>query len=214
MPKLIFTRHGESVGNVAGFYQGRMDTPLSRRGVLQAERLSLRLRAWPIEAIYSSPLKRALETVRPLAAEKGMEIRVREELIEIDHGEWTGLTVNEVGEHFGELLRLWRTSPEKVKMPGGETLEDVRERGERALREILELHAGSDEFILICSHDAVLRTMIGAAMGLDLSRIWNFRLDNASLTIFDFRGGKPRLLLLNDTCHLQDLLSDADLQAL
>ena len=93
MVKLYLIRHAESEWNPIGRYQGLLDPELSERGREQAKSLGERLKDIELHAIYSSPLKRTMQTALEIARRKGMEVIPEERVIEIDHGVWSGLLV-------------------------------------------------------------------------------------------------------------------------
>ncbi len=212
MTRLILIRHAESTWNPTGRYQGRIDTELSEQGQHQAALLAQHLRPFPLEAIYASPLRRALHTAIAIGISHGLDIRVEADLTEIDHGAWSGLLKDEVEKRFGPLLQLWQEAPSQVQMPGGESLRQVRQRAQGVVERILAGHQRA--VVGLCSHDAVLKAIIATALGLDLDCFWNMGLDNASMSIVDWGEVGPRLVLLNDTCHLGGYRSAMAEQAL
>lgn len=212
MTRLILVRHGESTWNSRGCYQGRTDTELSDRGLHQAALLANRLKDTPIHAIYSSPLKRALTTAQEIASLHLLPVQIDPLLIEIDHGEWEGLTKKEVETRFASIHQQWLTSPSQTRFPGGESLDEVCKRAQEALARIAK--APTEQTTLVSSHDAVLKVMVLSALGLGIDSFWSIDLDNASVSVLEYTDGRWRLLLLNDTCHLGELKSDTSLQAL
>src|SRR5439155_9662083 len=131
---------------------------LSELGELQAERVAEKWGTMEFEAIYASPLKRAHATARPLALAKKMPLQVDERLAEIHHGAWEGNPAAVIREQYAEEYLAWRTQPHRMKMPDGESLEDVALRVGTFLRDLYAEHANGN--ILIFSHDAVLRVII------------------------------------------------------
>lgn len=212
MTVLYLVRHGESTWNNTGRYQGRIDTELSALGQQQAQALAEGLRDVPFDALYSSPLRRALVTALYIAAERGQDVLLEPGLVEIDHGQWNGLLREEVEKRFGPLLQLWQTQPAQAQMPGGENLEQVRERVVAALSRMVEVYPQGT--IFVCTHDAVLRVILCWALDLPLDQIWSVNTENASISIIEVTDGEPRLVCLNDTCHLGELRSDLSEQAL
>lgn len=217
---MLLIRHGESTWNLTGRYQGRIDTELSDRGQEQARRLAGHLKALPIEAVYSSPLRRAFHTALAVALEHGLDVMVEANLTEIDHGAWNGLLREEVEKRFGPLLQQWLEVPSQVTMPGGEGLRDVSQRAWSVVKKVAGLHPR--RLVAICSHDAVIKTLITVALGMDMDRFWSLRLDNASVSLIEIgegfglssAEGPGRLIYFNDTCHLGECRSDVAEQAL
>jgi probable phosphoglycerate mutase len=148
-----------------------------------------------------------------IATEQGMDVQIEEDLTEIDHGRWNGLMREEVEKQYGPLLQVWQSQPSKALMPGGEDIGGVAERSLRGLRRIVARHP--DQRVLIATHDAVLRVIICHVLGLSLDQIWCIKTENASVTWLEFDAdGDPRLIRLNDTCHLANLRSNMAGQAL
>jgi broad specificity phosphatase PhoE len=214
--RLVLVRHGESTWNVEGRYQGRLDPPLSARGQAQAETLAKRLQREQLEAqkqridtIVSSPLTRALETANICARELSLPVRRDDRLTEISHGEWEGRLREEIANRWPEMFTAWRTHPDTVRFPAGETLDDVRARFESFL---MDLRGASG--VLAATHDVIVRIAVLLAQGKPLSAFNDVRVDNAALNEFSFEAGRLAIARLNDTTHLGSLRSDALTQAL
>ena len=123
MVEIILVRHGETEWNAAETFRGRADVPLNETGLQQARLLGEYLRDEKIAVVYSSPLIRAVKTAAAVAAFHRLDVSIAADLIDIDCGQWQGLTLGEVEEKYGELYRDWQDTPEQVKLPGGESLE-------------------------------------------------------------------------------------------
>ena len=212
MIRIFLVRHGESAWNVTHRYTGQEDPPLSELGRLQAQRLAERLRAEPVEAIYSSAARRAVETAQPIAKLKSLPVVLEPAFLEIHHGLWQGLTVAEVAERFPNEVAMWRDQPQNVQMPNGESLDDVRRRAIPAFRRILGKHP--NQSIAIFSHDAVQRVILLNSLGCSFARFWEWRIENASVTILEQQGEEFRLASLNDVAHLEGVAADYESQAL
>ena len=213
MTKLILVRHGESCWNISGRYQGQLDIDLSERGQEQAKLVAQRLRKIQIDLILTSPLRRALDTAGLIASyHEHIPLVIDASLTEIGHGEWEGLTAAEVEEKFSAELALWQTEPAKVKMPGGESLAEVKARVFPTIQQAITEHP--DKTILVCSHDAVLRLIILEATGVSLAGFWGLRIDNAAITVVEYHPAFSNVLALNDATHLGQLRSSLERQAL
>jgi len=208
MTRLILVRHGETEWNRVERFRGRMDIELNERGRLQAQAVASRLSTWRIEAIYSSPLKRALQTAQPLARACGRETRHLEGIADIDYGAWAGHSPEEVAAQHSDLYQTWLEAPHLVQFPEGEGLEQVRSRAWMAVGQVCAAHG--EETVVLVSHMVVNRALICAVLGLDNSSLWKIGQDNAAISIVDAQGDEYRLVLLNDTCHLE-ALSETDL---
>jgi broad specificity phosphatase PhoE len=202
MTKLILTRHGETVWNVEKIYRGRTDVNLDEVGIKQAELLGKHLSTWELEAIYSSPLKRALDTANIVARYQKIGVHVAEGLIDFNYGEWQSLPEQEVQRLYPTLHNEWHNNPHKVKMPGGENLEDVRRRAIEVVNDVLSKYQGS---VVLVSHRVVIKVLICSLLGLDNSHFWNINQDVGGITIFNYVDGRFVLTRHNDTSHLKEL---------
>jgi len=156
---LILARHGETEWNRDGRFQGHADPPLNETGRTQARQLAATLADEPIDAIYSSDLRRAHETAQIVAASKGIDVVVDPDLRERDVGEWSGLTMPEIEERYPDELRRFRDEGVSV----GETREALAERVLAAVRRIAEAHPNGH--VLVVTHGGALRTLRHAAGG-------------------------------------------------
>jgi broad specificity phosphatase PhoE len=190
------------VWNVEKIYRGRTDVNLDEVGIKQAELLGKYLSNWELEAIYSSPLKRALNTANIIASYQKVGVRVAEGLIDFDYGEWQSRPEQEVKRLYPALHSEWLNNPHKVKMSGGESLEDVRRRAIEVVNDVLSRHQGS---VVLVSHRVVNKVLICSLLGLDNSRFWNIHQDVAGITIFDYVDRRFILTRHNDTSHLKEL---------
>jgi broad specificity phosphatase PhoE len=202
MTKLILARHGETMWNVEKIYRGRADVNLDEVGIKQAELLGKYLSNWRLEAICSSPLKRALDTANTVARYQRVGVHVAAGLIDFDYGEWQSLTEEEAKRVYPTLHNEWLNNPHKVKMPGGESLEDVRKRASEVVNDVLSKHHGS---VVLVSHRVVIKVLICSLLGLDNSHFWNINQDVGGITIFDYVDGRFVLTRHNDTSHLREL---------
>lgn len=209
---VTFVRHGESAWNCIGRYQGRIDVELSPLGRDQVVLVGQRLARLQLSAIYASPLRRAMDTARAIAAFHNLEIMPEEEITEIDHGVWSGLLRDEIAEKFADDLETWINKPTQLQVAGAETLHQVAERALRSIDSIVEKHPG--QRIVVVSHDLVIKVIMAQAMGMDLDRVWFIKLDNASVSELEYGERGVRLVSLNDVCHLGSCVSDIARQAL
>jgi phosphoserine phosphatase len=200
---LILVRHGQTDWNVNGRYMGWTDEALNEEGLRQAERLAKRLAGCPICAVYSSPLKRAAGTAEIVARAHSLPVGIIEELGEMRIGAWEGMFAGDIAVRFPDLWKTWRTNPGDFRMPGGESLGEVRERVVRASGRIMNCSEGRTA--LAVTHDVVVRLLVayclGVGVGVDIYR--RLEVGNASITVIERDGVKLRLRVLNDTGHLE-----------
>jgi broad specificity phosphatase PhoE len=202
MAKLILARHGETVWNVEKIYRGRTDVNLDEVGIKQAELLGKHLSNWELEAIYSSPLRRALDTANIIDRYQKIGVHIAEGLIDFDYGEWQSLPEQEAKRLYPTLHNEWHNNPHKVKMPGGESLEDVRKRAIEVVNDVLSNYQGC---VVLVAHRVVNKVLICSLLGLDNSYFWNIKQDVAGITVFNYVDGRFVLTGHNDTSYLKEL---------
>jgi len=202
MAKLILARHGETLWNVEKIYRGRTDVSLDEAGIRQAELLGKYLSNWELEAIYSSPLSRALDTANIIASYQKVGVHIAEGLIDFDYGEWQSLTEQDAKRLHPALHNEWHNNPHNVKMPNGESLEDVRRRAIEVVNDVISQYQGS---VVLVSHRVVNKVLICSLLGLDNSSFWNIKQDVGGMTIFNYVDGRFVLTRHNDTSHLKEL---------
>lgn len=198
----MLIRHGDTAWNVEEIFRGRADVELNETGIKQAELLAKYLTDERIVAIYSSPLKRALKTAEIIASSRQVNVTPAQELIDFDYGEWQGLSHNTVKEKHQALYAEWSTNPHLVKVPKGESLDDVRERVLGLISRVIIKHEGN---VALVSHRVVGKVLICALLGLDNSHFWNIRLDTCGITTFVCEKNRFILAQHNDTSFLKAL---------
>jgi len=203
MAKIILARHGETEWNVADVFRGQVDIDLSETGVKQAKLLAEYLSTSEIEAIYSSPLKRARKTAEIIARPHKLKVSADPDLTDFDFGQWQGLSHEEVKEKYGDLYTKWVTHPEQVSMPGGENLEDVAGRIIRFRNRIIASHHGT---ILIVGHRVVNKVMLCTMLELDNSHFWKIRQDTCGISILTYQDEQFILTRHNDTSFLKPVV--------
>jgi probable phosphoglycerate mutase len=181
---LILARHGETDWNRDGRFQGHADPPLNAHGRDQAAELAALLADEPLEAVYSSDLRRAYETAQVVAERKGLDVIVDPQLRERDVGPWSGLTRAEIEERFPDQIRLWREGAVSV----GESRESLAERIVAAAHRIAAAHP--DGLVLVVTHGGALR-MLRHAAGED-DQLAAPPLRNAELVRLAVRDGSLR----------------------
>jgi broad specificity phosphatase PhoE len=202
MIEIILARHGQTAWNVAEVFRGQIDIELDATGLKQAELLAEYLSHRKLEAAYSSPLRRAAQTAEAIARHHGLTVEISPELNDIDFGEWQGLSREEVSTRYSELYPAWMSTPQRVRMPSGESLDDVRQRAVVLVNEVVGKHKGA---VVLVSHRVVHKVLICALLGLDSSHFWDIRLDNCGLTTFEFIDGRFVLTEHNNTSFLEPL---------
>ncbi len=135
--KVIIVRHGETVGNIEGEFQGRTDSALTPKGVRQALCVEESLRNQNITKIYSSPLQRAVRTAEIIRGKRDIEILTDERLLEMDCGLFEGMNYNDAKEMLPNQFHTWENEPQNHVMPEGESFLQVLERASEVIEEIV-----------------------------------------------------------------------------
>ena len=202
MTQIILARHGETEWNLAEVFRGRIDVELNETGMKQAELLAEHLSDLKIDAVYSSPLKRALKTAEMIAGYHKLDVEVTAGLTDFDYGEWQGLPHQEVKDKYKELYAEWIKNPHRVKMPAGESLTEVRKRAIAVVDNAIAKYEGT---VVLVSHRVVNKVLICALLGLDNSHFWSIKQDIGGITIFTYE--KERFILTehNNTCYLKPI---------
>lgn len=201
---IYITRHGETYWNVEGKTQGVQDTPLSERGIHQAEILAPRLLREGITQIYSSDLDRAYQTAAIIGQTIGRVPVKRKELREISFGKWEGLTLNEIESKFPGQLDTWRTDHE-FSPEDGESVLAVQSRISTFIDMLSSIGYENDERILVVSHAITSKMLIIELLEMPIKYLWSFRLDNTGISIINISAKKKTIFCLNDTCHLVNI---------
>jgi len=192
---LYLVRHGESEANAAQRYAGQTDSPLTERGRAQARTVATALRSVRFDRVISSDLSRARDTAAIVAGEHGLEVEVFPELREIDVGEAAGSAIEDAKQRFD-----W--GPGRfVEWPGGESLEQVRERAFSAIDRIVAASPGKT--ICVVGHGGVTRILISHFLGL-LPELYRHHspTENTNVTVIRTDGLTYRVESLFEAPHL------------
>jgi broad specificity phosphatase PhoE len=206
--RILLVRHGQTAWNAGAGeggasperFRGRTDLPLDEVGQAQARAVSGRLKGESVVAVYTSPLLRARQTLEPLAEALGLAVQPHNGLLDINYGQFQGLTHAEAAATFPETYRLWRTAPGRVHFPGGERPADVQARLVALLDELAARHPG--QTVALVGHQIVNKVLVCAVLGLDLDQIGRIQQDTAGIDVLQRVGDEWHMLRLNDTCHL------------
>ena len=201
MTKIIFVRHGQTEWNVLGRYQGQTDIALSPLGIEQAEKLAAHFPVDKVEAVYSSDLVRAMMTARCVAARFGLTVEPRPELRELNFGDWEGLTYDEIVAKWPDALNNFFQHPDVLEIPHGESFPKLRERALDAVEKIVACHP--EQTVAVFAHGAILRTILTAALHMDLKYVWTIRQFNTAVNIVTYTEHGTTVELLNGTGHLK-----------
>jgi broad specificity phosphatase PhoE len=200
MTALFVVRHPQTTWNVEQRYQGRQESPLSEHGLDQSRQVAQVFAGEPVQAVYSSPLQRALHLAAQISQLSGAPLVVDERFTEIALGPWEGLYRHEIELRYPELYRQWYTQPEQVRFPGGESLADVHNRSRAGLETIFSGCPHGN--VVLVSHSAVIQSLVAGAMRIPPRHVHSVRVSNGSITILCGRQPPGSVLSLNSTMHL------------
>jgi probable phosphoglycerate mutase len=211
MLTLVLTRHGLTTRSNPEQHLGQtIDVPLSAQGREQAVALAARLAPIAFDRVISSPLLRARQTADAIRETPSDHPRPPLEtdrrLLEMDYGEWEGLTYQQIDEYGARERRLWEDDPAAIPCPSGESGNDVAARARLFLEELLEQHG--ERRVLAVAHSTLNRVLICVALGIPIRE---FRLrvvqSQVNLTALQWKDGvgpdRAQLLLLNDVAHVR-----------
>jgi len=185
--QLVLVRHGETQWSRTGRHTGRTDVALTELGKRQADALGPMLRGRPFAAVLVSPLQRATETLRR-ASLNVERVRVLEELVEWDYGDYEGLTTEEIRSSVPDWT-IW-TAP----VPGGESAADVGRRADLVISTALDERGD----VAIFAHGHLLRVLTARWLGLDVPSGRHFALDTATVSMLGYEHDTPVILQWND----------------
>lgn len=200
--RVIFIRPGETDWNHQLRWQGWVAVPLNELGKRQAQRLANFIRNIGMSALYTSDLKRAVETAQILAEKLGFEPISDERLRERNIGDWQGLMPDEMRDWYPEAYAKLLADPENFAVPGGESRKDVRTRMLAAFKDILKQDKG--ETIGVISHTTAIHTLLGGILAGGYAS--NAAVSNSSVTTIRLNdAGEWELVALDDVLHLEGL---------
>jgi broad specificity phosphatase PhoE/orotate phosphoribosyltransferase len=199
--RLIFVRHAEAEGNVNRRFHGWTDSELTEKGHIQAEKLAERFRTYEIDVLYSSTLKRTLQTAGYISKVKGIPIIRTDKLKEINGGEWEDELWEVLPKKFPGEYETWEYRPHMHRMPDGESMVDFQNRLIDEVKYIASNNKGKN--VCIVTHGTAIKALMCHFRGCDLEEMLNITwFDNTSVTIIDLIDGKFDLVLEGDTSHL------------
>lgn len=180
--RVILVRHGQTEWNDGARFQGHLDSPLTRTGVMQAESIGLRIAREKLNAIYSSDLGRARQTADLIAAAVRLPVHLDERLRERSLGIFQGLTRDEVAAKYPEEMKRYYTRDPHHVVPGGQSAMQHFELGLACLEEIAARHRG--ENVTVVTHGGLVQGMFRHVTGLGLEAPRRFGIHNAAYNTF------------------------------
>jgi probable phosphoglycerate mutase len=201
---LLLVRHGQTAWNKDLHFRGRVDLPLDETGLNQAEAVARCLAAeFQPAALLSSPLQRARQTAEAIAQATQLNLQDEKCLIDLDYGQFSGLSPTEAETKFLELYRAWLNVPHIIRFPAGESLDDVHARLSDLLGRVTNLYPNAQ--VILVTHQVVCQVLLCHLLGIHNGYFSHFQVDPASLTICQVDGSRGVLVSVNDTCYLKGL---------
>ncbi len=201
MTKILLLRHGHVEGIKPERFRGRADLPLTSRGSLEAQAVARRIAAaWRPIKVYTSPMKRCIETGDAIAKACGVESQVIDELNDIDYGAWQSGSYEEIEKTNPELFAAWFATPHLVRFPDGESLQDMVARTADALRLVLDRHV--EDTVVLVGHTSVNRALLVQLIDQPLSAYWRLAQAPCCVNEIDVIGGRIVVARINETQHL------------
>ena len=204
--ELYFLRHGQTaLSREDNFCGSGLDPELTSDGLQMARAFASAYRSKPWRAIYSSQLRRATATARPLCDELGIEMQVRPDVSEIGYGKWEGQSKESVAREYHDDYVSWLADPAWHAPTGGELAITVARRSLRAIDEIKQQFTEGN--VLVVSHKATIRIILCSLLGIDVGR-FRYRLacPVGSVSVVEFSLEGPLLHSLADRTHLRESL--------
>lgn len=195
--RLWFCRHGEVEDPWVGTFIGSTDVGLSPLGQHQAEAISAYLDPAPVDAVLSSPRKRALDTIATVARAKEHKLDVRKDLAEMHFGKWEGKTWEQIIELDHDHAKQWEKDPANTAPPQGETANDFAERVARGLEAVVEEYKGRS--IVVGAHAGTNRGIMAAILGRPYMEMFSFAQDYGCVNAVGWlpEGGFGQVALVN-----------------
>ncbi|MEO0016689.1 MAG: hypothetical protein RL589_1170 [Actinomycetota bacterium] len=200
--RLVLIRHAHSQSNASGVLSGRLpNIHLSEKGIKQSQQLSERLGNFAVAQLRVSPMERCFETISPWLNDVVLKNSpdfvpiIDPSLNEVDYGDWSGKKLITLARK-----KEWRTvqeSPSRMYFPGGEGIAQMQSRAMSVVHELATLP--DSKTAVIVSHGDVIKSIVASALGTHLDEFQRIIIDPASVSVLDYSGIKPRVLLLNDT---------------
>lgn len=211
--RLILVRHGETDLNKQRRVQGLSNLGLNEKGRRQAEALAQALKNEKLDVIYTSPLRRALETAQAIGRFHQVEVVTLDGLKELDVGMVDGMNYEDMKIHHSEFFAKWMADFTSVRLPGGSYLPELRDECCAAIQDIVgkerntmvEGCDGKDSTVVAVTHFFPIMCIICDSLGMALTDCRRLRLDVASICTLEFKPEMTVLISYNDTCHLREV---------
>ncbi|MBJ4953455.1 adenosylcobalamin/alpha-ribazole phosphatase [Salmonella enterica subsp. enterica serovar Goldcoast] len=193
--RLWLVRHGETEANVAGLYSGHAPTPLTERGIAQAQSLSGLLRNVPFDNVLCSELERARHTTQLILAEREVPVRNMPELNEMFFGDWEMRHHRDLAREDAENYAVWCNDWQNATPTNGEGFQAFSQRVERFIAQLADYKDSQN--LLVVSHQGVLSVLVARLLSMSAAAMWHFRIEQGCWSAIDFCDDFAVLKVLN-----------------
>ena len=200
--RLWLVRHGETEANVAGLYSGHAPTPLTERGIAQAQTLGTLLRNVPVDNVLCSELERARHTTQLILAEREVPVRNMPELNEMFFGDWEMRHHRDLAREDAENYAVWCNDWQNATPTNGEGFQAFSQRVERFIAQLADYKACQN--LLVVSHQGVLSVLIARLLSMPAAAMWHFRVEQGCWSAIDFCDDFAVLKVLNSRAAWRD----------
>jgi phosphoserine phosphatase len=205
--KILLIRHGHVEGIKPERFRGRTDLPLTERGAAEAAAVAKRIAStWRPTEVYTSPMKRCIDTGGAIAQACHVETEILNDLNDIDYGKWQWRSYEEVQHTEPQLFAVWFASPQFMRFPDGESFQELVARCADALRFVVGNH--SDETVVLVAHDSVNRALLLQLLDQPLSAYWRLAQEPCCINEIEIAERQVRVVRMNETGHLSGIARD------
>lgn len=206
MTTVYLIRHAEALGNINETFQGRTDLGVTENGFKQLEKLAERFKDVELDAIYSSPLIRTIETAKAVNRYHNLDIIKLDGIIEINGGVFEGQPWKQLPELFPEAFDLWTNRHHEFSVKDGESMREVYDRMQAAVTDIVRSNKGRT--VAVVSHGCAIRNFLCYAETIPFEQLDNLEwCENTGVCMLEFEDIVPKIIYKNDYSHLDDATS-------
>jgi len=207
--KLFLIRHGQTSWNVEGRYQGDQDIELNSTGIRQAGLAAKYLSRVEFSNIYSSPLSRTMETARIITRRRGLDIKVMQDLKEMDFGKWEGMKFEEINSTYNSDYQKWLDDPYRNRPTGGENFQELTDRATAAIDLIVAGNSDGSS-VAVSTHGGVILSLLVHWLQIPLDRWKSIIQRQGAINIAVIDKGFPYISAINYTGHLKPVYDDSE----
>ncbi|MBJ8795639.1 adenosylcobalamin/alpha-ribazole phosphatase [Citrobacter freundii] len=200
--RLWLVRHGETEANVAGLYSGHAPTPLTERGIAQAQILGTLLRNVPVDNVLCSELERARHTTQLILGDREVPVRNMPELNEMFFGDWEMRHHRDLAREDAENYAVWCNDWQNATPTNGEGFQAFSLRVERFIAQLADYKTCQN--LLVVSHQGVLSMLIARLLSMPATAMWHFRVEQGCWSAIDFCDDFAVLKVLNSRAVWHD----------